>query len=296
MKKQRTLMAAYLAPFAFGALGLTVAALESPSSAWGQLPIEPGHESGQGVTGAFEGWFKNPDGTFSLLVGYFNRNNKQELDIPIGPDNQIQPGNADQGQPTHFMTHRQWGVFRIVVPKDFGDKKLSWTLTANGKTSKIPLSLNPLWEISPFKEESMGNTPPVISFEKGGTVQGPLGTNANPVTTAIGTPVELVVAVADDAKILAGAPNAPKTPPVTLTWSVLRGPGPVTFSNAKPTLPKVEAPEKNGYKGKASTTATFAAPGDYMLLVTANDWSGEGGRGFQCCWTTAHVKVTVTAK
>jgi hypothetical protein len=38
------------------------------------LPLEPPHESGAGITGAFEGWFKNSDGTFSLLLGYFNRN------------------------------------------------------------------------------------------------------------------------------------------------------------------------------------------------------------------------------
>ncbi|HEY1241344.1 MAG TPA: hypothetical protein VGF16_12355, partial [Bryobacteraceae bacterium] len=49
-----------------------------------QLPLEPRHESGASVTGAFEGWFKNPDGTFSLLLGYFNRNTDQELEIPIG--------------------------------------------------------------------------------------------------------------------------------------------------------------------------------------------------------------------
>jgi len=30
-----------------------------------------------------------------------------------------------------------------------------------------------------------------------------------------------------------------------------------------------------------------------MLQVTANDASGDGGGGFQCCWTTAHVTVSV---
>ena len=38
------------------------------------LPLEPVHETGASVTGAFEGWFKNPDGTFNLVFGYFNRN------------------------------------------------------------------------------------------------------------------------------------------------------------------------------------------------------------------------------
>src|SRR5882762_5238498 len=76
----------------------------------------PIREKGSSVTGAFEGWYKNKDGSVSLLVGYFNRNTKQELDIPIGPNNRIEPGGPDQGQPTHFLPSRQWGVFSIKVP------------------------------------------------------------------------------------------------------------------------------------------------------------------------------------
>jgi hypothetical protein len=40
-------------------------------------------------------------------------------------------------------------------------------------------------------------------------------------------------------------------------------------------------------------TATFDTPGEYTLRVQANDESGEGGAGFQCCWTNTYVKVTV---
>jgi hypothetical protein len=50
-----------------------------------QLPNEPKHDSGQSVTAAYEGWYHNPDGTFSLLIGYNNRNLKQDLDIPPRP-------------------------------------------------------------------------------------------------------------------------------------------------------------------------------------------------------------------
>jgi hypothetical protein len=45
-----------------------------------------------------------------------------ELDIPIGPDNSIEPGGPDYGQPTHFLTGRQYGMFAILVPKDFGTR------------------------------------------------------------------------------------------------------------------------------------------------------------------------------
>ena len=107
----------------------------------------------------------NPDGSISLLAGYFNRNLKQEMDIPIGPNNRIEPHGPDQGQPTHFLPGRQWGVFTIAVPKDFGDKKLTWTLVANGKSTVIPLNLNPLWELAPFLDAS-GNAPPFIGISR----------------------------------------------------------------------------------------------------------------------------------
>src|SRR5882724_12598161 len=127
--------------------------LASWALVWGQqLPMEPSHESGQSITGAFEGWFGNPDGTYSLLVGYYNRNTKRELDIPIGPNNRIEPGGPDQGQPTHFLTGRQWGVFTVSVPRNIG--KLTWTLIANGQTTAIPASLDPLWEIEPLKDSN----------------------------------------------------------------------------------------------------------------------------------------------
>ena len=61
--------------------------------------------------------------------------------MPVGPNNRIEPGGPDQGQPTHFLPGGKWGVFTITVPKDFGDKKLTWTLVANGKPTVIPMSL-----------------------------------------------------------------------------------------------------------------------------------------------------------
>src|SRR5579863_2086762 len=104
--------------------------LASVACVWAQLPLEPPHTSGQSITGAFEGWFPNGDGTFSMLLGYFNRNTREALDIPVGPNNHIDPGGPDHGQPTHFVPGRMWGSFVIKVPKDFGDKKFTWTIVA----------------------------------------------------------------------------------------------------------------------------------------------------------------------
>lgn len=268
-----------------------VIALAAAAGASAQnLPLEPFHTSGQGVTAAFEGWFQNSDGTYSILLGYYNRNQQQQLDIPIGADNRIEPGGPDRGQPTHFLPGRQWGVFTITVPKNFGDQKLTWSLTANGQTTSVPVSLAPLWEVEPFKDAN-GNTPPVLRFENGASVQGPRPVEV-PLTATEGKPLPLTVFASDDASVIPGM-RVPKTPPVTLTWSKFRGPGSVTFGAARPPVEKTEPAPATGFSGKSVTTATFSEPGEYLLYLVANDWTGKGGGGFQCCWTNALVQVTV---
>ena len=279
----------------FGAFLIAIA-----GCAWGQsLPVEPARETGATVTGAFEGWFKNPDGTFSLLLGYYNRNLKQTVDIPIGPNNRIEPGGPDRGQPTRFLPGRNWGLFTVTVPADFGQNKITWTLVANGKTTVIPASLHMDYEISPFTEVSVGNTPPVLSFDEGGpTAQGPgpRGVSTN-LTAKVGTPLTLTVWVSDDAKFTSSSGARPSKlgPPVTVKWIPYRASGPVSFSNDRPPAQKLDRPgtAPGAFSGKATTTVTFSEPGDYTLNVTANDYSGEGGGGFQCCWTTGKVKVSV---
>src|SRR5579863_7328365 len=77
---------------------------------------------GQDVAPVFEGWERNADGTFSMVFGYLNRNYEEELDIPVGPANNIEANagaSGDRGQPTHFYPRRQRFVFRVVVPADW---------------------------------------------------------------------------------------------------------------------------------------------------------------------------------
>ena len=269
------------------ALAIAMWSVAAIVGAQSQLPLEPIRDTGQSVTAAYEGWYKNADGTYSLLVGYFNRNKKEALDIPIGPNNKIEPGPADQGQPTHFLPRRQWGVFTIVVPADFGDKKITWTIVANGRTTTVPMGLHRDYEVEPYKDAAMGNTPPILKLgPKGPALQGPPRGMASTLTTTVPAPLALTAWVTDEAHIEPGAsPARSNQPRVSITWSLYRGPGPVTFDEAKP---KVDAAD-----GKTVTTATFTVPGEYVLRAQVNDASGDGGGGFQCCWTTGHVKVTV---
>jgi hypothetical protein len=260
------------------------------------LPLSsPVRERGTSVTGAYEGWYTDADGSTRLLVGYFNRNTQQEFDIPVGPNNRIEPGGPDQGQPTHFLTSRQWGVFSIKVPKDFGDKKLTWTIVANGFTNTITMHMRKEWLVEPFLDAASKNTPPVLKFKTDGpSFTGPPATIAASYVATVGQPLDLTTWASDEgAKVNVettgrGRGAAAPFSPLIISWSKFRGPGDVTFSQARPTIDRA-----NG--GKGSTTATFNAPGDYVLRVQANDSSGEGGGGFQCCWSNAHVAVTVKA-
>jgi len=257
------------------------------------------------VTPAFEGWFYNKDGSQSLLIGYFNRNAKQELDIPIGPNNRIEPGGPDQGQPTHFLTGRQYGVFAVRVPKDFGTKQLTWTLVVNGQTNVIPMHLKADWVVEPYLDAGSQNTPPVLKFEPNGPAfTGPPVGIAASYSTTLSNPLALTTWVADEgAKVnVVERPQAPRgrgatargssgtafpaPPALSITWSMYRGPGTVTFDKAKPSIDRADG-------GKATATATFSAPGEYVLRVQANDQSGDGGGGFECCWSNAHVAVSV---
>ena len=271
------------------------------------LPSEPPRGFGASITGAFEGWFPHPDGSFAFLVGYLNRNRARAVDVPIGPNNRIEPGGPDMGQPTHFLPGRHVGMFIVTVPKEFTQQQwLTWTIVVNGVSNSIPLRLHTDYNVSPFKIQhdvsGQGNTPPVLRLEEAGpTLQGPLAMVSRPAlsrTTSVSTPLSLSFWTEDDARYSSGS-NAPlgdpPPPPVEVTWSKYRGPGAVTFGKAKLDLEtlaggKVDEP----FRGRGATTATFGEPGEYLLHVVANDYSGDGGGGEVCCWTTALLKVTVT--
>lgn len=262
---------------------------------------EPRRDSGTSVTGAFEGWFANPDGSRTFLVGYLNRNAAQALDIPIGPDNRIEPGGPDLGQPTHFLPGRRHGMFTLDVPKGFTpEQRLTWTIVANGQTTSIPLRLNPDYLVSPFIDVAVKNTPPVLRFEENGDpVQGPIALLSTSIArrVSMSSPFPLTVGATDDAKFASGTMVLPRNPPppVRLIWSKYRGPGVVTFEQAATSMDTLAGGGINvPFRGKETASVRFSEPGEYALHVTAIDYSGEGGGGEVCCWTTAIVKVSVT--
>ena len=209
--------------------------------------------------------------------------------MPIGADNFIEPGDQNQNQPTQFQPGRNWGVFAVVVPKDFGDKTVVWTLKTRGETYAIPGRLHPNWQIDALEGEAgSGNTPPALRFAADGEEgSGPLGATGAPMTATAATPLTVTVWARDDGKSATSVASGGRgAQPVTLAWFKHQGPGSVVF-----TPPTARIPATGG---SAPTAAVFSEPGTYVIRVRANDASGVTGGGHaQCCWTNGFVKVTV---
>jgi hypothetical protein len=287
------------------------------------LPGEPLGGGGEAIFPVLEGWGPVKDGSTVILLGYYNRNRATAIDIPIGPDNRIEPGGPDYGQPTHFEPSQQFGVFAIKVPATFGATRLTWTLKANGQEAKVTFWLNPPYWVDFFKHAATLNEPPLVrAAADGPAVSGPPLGFVQTLTGTVGTPVPLRVWVSDvagpregpDAELAElrrqtpppadpvaivgsstfGGP-AKRTPPaaksdVLVHWHKYRGPGAVTFAPAR--VPVVTGGDAAKVV-EAATTATFSLPGEYVLRAQVIDDSGESGGGDQCCWTTVHAKVTV---
>ena len=279
------------------------------------------YSSGQVVSPAYEGWRTEADGSVTMVFGYMNQNWLEEFDLPVGPDNSIEPGGPDQGQPTHFYPRRNPFLFTIRIPKDFGDKELIWTLRTNGKTEKAYASLKNDYQIDNQ----------VISTEVGGdfgSLRDELRTNIPPElkvdgekrrSVKVGAPLTLVAFARDPDNIPARRGRGMSPPPAVtattlyrppsslvpasgpglrLSWIVYRGKAAgVTFNPDQmktwtdtrayansPWSPPYFIPEPPP-ENKWITQVTFSEPGTYDLRAVASDGA---------LFTYDNVSVTVT--
>jgi len=264
-----------------GVLAVTFLLAGSAALAGQQNPASRLQPTGLGVSPTFEGWYQNPDGTYTLSFGYFNRNTEESLTIPVGAMNNVSPGAADQGQPTYFAPNRSFGVFTVTVPADFGaDERVTWTLEANGEHYAIPGGLIDSYETDNLHARATDRYPPVLVMEENGVEsRGPNGARVGPVLAQVGQPLDLDVFAWDE-----------QGKEVTLRWFKQRGPGEVTFTES-------EIPMGEG-SVEAVTTATFTEPGEYLLYVRADhsDMRVSAAGLEQCCWTNGYLAVEVTGQ
>jgi hypothetical protein len=267
------------------------------------------YTSDQTVAPAFEGWEKNPDGSFNMVFGYFNRNLDEHVYVPIGGDNRIEPGGPDLGQPTYFYPRRNRFHFKVRVPADFGKRELVWTLTTKGHTEKAYATLIPeyiidgqlaMLDVGNFGRDPEGkdllNKPPTVQVE---------GVAARRI--AVGQSLNLVAMASDD-----GVPKMRPAPTgraggprgrsdalgLRVVWFVYRGDGanatfnPTQFKiypdyridSNSPWSPRWTPPPVPA-NGTFPVAVTFRAPGTYVVRVMAHD----GGLS-----STQDVTVTVT--
>lgn len=276
------------------------------------------YRKGQHVEPAYEGWRQNEDGTYSFMFGYMNENWEETPFVPVGDDNYFSPGEADRGQPTHFLPRRNRFNFEVTVPADWGDKELVWTLNVNGVERKAYATLRQDYLVDNMviasetgslgagtsSPESRANVPPVI------TIQGDQVRSAR-----VGVPITLRAHIWDD-----GLPKPDREPTIEadalkrrmlnppsrvtvgkvnglfLSWNVYRGNGDVTID---PPLPKpwedtrtsanspwgpLWLPPEQPEDGVWEVTATFDKPGDYVLWGRADD-----GGLYHDAYITVHV-------
>jgi hypothetical protein len=243
-----------------------------------------GFDRGQDVGPTFDGWVRNPDGTFSLYFGYLNRNAAEELHVPVGPDNGID-GAKDLGQPSYFYPsgtrdaaglldrdvtgRRRWWVFRVDVPKGWTERdRLVWTINSRGKKNQVAGWIQPEYEVTnDFIRENAAdghlfdradfddaNRPPTVS----GTAQ---------QTVTLPDAATLAITATDDGRPQAAAPQGQGRRPqqgVRVRWITYRGPSRARF-DAETSGPFP------GIPAKVEAKASFSVPGAYRLRAIVSD-------------------------
>ncbi|MAM85676.1 MAG: hypothetical protein CL489_00080 [Acidobacteria bacterium] len=234
---------------------IAAAMLVIPQSA----EAEQSYSRGQNASPAYEGWEEDTDGSRYFLFGYINRNWEEVLDVPVGPENYFEPGDADQGQPTHFFPRRNRFVFHVPVPDDFSETdELVWTLTTKGKEEKAYATLRLdsfVDNLVKASEQGALGAGTSDSNMRGNTVPQLRVEGAAHRTARVGEPLTLVAWASDDGipKPGKGGGSFPRarnsgtfstarpewTPPrqitvgssvgLRLSWFVYRGAGQVTF-------------------------------------------------------------------
>jgi hypothetical protein len=237
--------------------------------------------SGQPVIPIFESWWIESDGSMSLSFGYINLNSQQELDIPVGPDNSLEPKNFNGMQPTHFDVApikdpdrfgRHQSVFSVNLPKGYkGD--VVWTLRVKGQAYSSPgRTKSGEYDIDVIEGLTESPVAPAFKFGSSPAGRGRKAFLAGPLAAVVGTPLPLTMGV----ELLSRPQN-------TVTWYHHQGAGKVSF-DPKATVVKAD--------GDVTTHATFGAPGEYMLRVTGLEHTAALEQ--HCCYTNGYVKVSVS--
>ena len=307
--------------FAVVAMGLLFASL-----AQAQLPdlnarnrfltLSPG--TGMPIIPIMEGWYDNGDGSVTASLGYHNRNN-EEMHIPIGPNNFIEPERFNGMQPTHFNVGRDTGVFTIDIPADMvaAGEDVWWNLkVGEAEILRVPArKTNGAYQLDRNPRPQGTVEPTGWVYEDGARGTGPNGVTADfRGQVRVGTPVELTVHAEDTSVRDPEDPRFTSLLPLRLSWYQHQGPGRIEFgrhaNHPEIVRPEGERPRRGDFpgnnnqpnvvilpepRGTATVYATFSEPGEYVVRTVIDNWNApDSSEGNQCCWTNVYTRVTVS--
>ena len=296
---------------AFGALSGALLALAT-TSLKAQLPehlrdypLGPIKASGGLIAPFFDGWIDNGDGSVTMVFGFMNRNTEENVDIPLGPNNYIEPAQFDGVQPTHFPIYaprglRGRGAFAVTVPANMAGTEIVWTLAHAGNSYSLPgRATSTAYEMS-SAPRALGSLNPAVRFTRDGPEgSGREGVMGPRVTASVGTPVTLSAYVQD--RGARGQYEVDNLYQVGTEWILHQGPAIPEFESAAMTGRAREEAAGEGAMissddwTEASTQATFMAPGDYVIRLRADNWAAPDSKmDNQCCWSNGYLPVTVT--
>lgn len=211
-------------------------------------------QQNQPVYPAYDGFLKNPDGSYTLAFAYFSHN-ADVVTIPPGANNSFAPTPGDRMQPMTFKPgHWRFQCVMVVGPEF--DGKMKWTLTFAGTTtgtSERMLQSN--WNLVEGAAElgkiDYAKVPKGVCLNRAPQVR-VLG-----IVPRRGQVATLTAKVGEEVNIFGSAHDEglPRGKTFAAGWKVLKAPGTIRFSNQ-------EAPR---------TKAWFPAPGTYELELVASD-------------------------
>ena len=292
------------------------------------LKIQTVRDYGQGVLPIFEGWYPNEDGTYDLCFGYFSMNRLEALDIPVGPNNFIEPVRFNGLQPTHFVPQGPRGlvsqgppqfggisgrlegktcVFTVNVPADIGSERVWWNLIIDDQTYRVPGHIT----ARPYMIDNLENSvasgmvdftenldfagervAPIVRFVEpsGPEGRGKSGVRLGPITAQVGTALPITISnVLPETGLSRGQDRNLDEESGLSQQSVLW----IKYSGPEGNVsftPERSQVQVGIVPIEHTTRLTFSQPGDYVLLAQVLNGSFVN----QCCWTNAYVTVTVT--
>ena len=269
-------------------------------------PLATRSTTGEIVAPMFNGWIMNEDRSVTMIFGFANQNRTADVDVPLGPNNKLEPAQFQGAQPTHFPVYnrggfvgiQERGAFAVTVPADMAGTEVVWTLTSGGNTWSVPgRATSPAYEMS-AAEMASGSLKPAIRFSMDGPESvDPEGIYAEPEVVTVGQPLTLSAYIQDRGVRDQYAGNDRLYYPLGTFWVMHQGPAKPEIENAeirgRERAENAGDPNKNEWS-EVSTQITFTEPGDYIIRLRVDNFEAPDSQFDNvCCWSNAYYPVTV---